>query len=127
METGCLETGCRVKILIVEDEAILALDLAQIVEEIGHSVVGPARDVASGLALVESEDLEFALLDLNLGAEFSTPIADRLTQRGVPFCFLSGYSRSHFPPQFASVPAIAKPCTPSDVEKAIAAAAKNPA
>lgn len=80
------------RVLIVEDEPIVAMDLAEMVEGWGHNVVGPASKRANGVALAESEDIDFAILDVNLGrGETSEAIAAALRARGIRFMFLSAH------------------------------------
>jgi CheY-like chemotaxis protein len=100
-----------VRILIVEDSFLVAEDLADTVEELGCTVVGPAGTLADGLRHAADADLDGALLDVNLSNnETSFPIAELLHERGVPFVFLSGYDLdSAFPPQFKAVERLSKP------------------
>ncbi|MEY8880839.1 response regulator [Donghicola sp. XS_ASV15] len=88
-----VEPGLRV--LIVEDEPIVAMDLTDMVESWGHSVVGPANRPATGTALARSEAIDFAVLDVNLGRGQTTEsIAAALREREIPFIFLSAYNAS---------------------------------
>lgn len=80
-------------ILIVEDEALIAMDLVDIVECAGHAVVGPGHSATTGEQLARLEQIDFALLDINLGRGQTTErVAARLAERGIPFVFLSAYS-----------------------------------
>jgi CheY-like chemotaxis protein len=82
----------RKRILIVEDEIVLAMIIEEMVIELGYQPVGPASTVEAALAL-SGEDLDGAILDMNLGASGpSTPVAEKLRSRGVPFVFATGYS-----------------------------------
>ena len=99
-------TGKR--ILIVEDEYFIATDLKRALAEAGAIVVGPAGTLASAQALVE-EDIDLALLDVNLDGEHSYPLANRLRERAVPFAFLTGYDRWALPPAYRDVPRLDKP------------------
>lgn len=111
-------TGLRV--LIVEDEPIVAMCLEDILFALGHDVVGPASRLAEGLALAESEAVDVAILDINLDGERSTVIAQALAARGIPFVFASGYGTP--PDGFgANVPMIEKPYRESDIAAALAA------
>jgi CheY-like chemotaxis protein len=79
-------SGCR--ILVMEDDGMLAMDISDTLDELGHLVVGPARTVKDALARIESEPIDVALLDINLGnGETSYPVAEMLRRRGVPFAF----------------------------------------
>jgi CheY-like chemotaxis protein len=79
------------RILIAEDEALVAMMIEDIVTDLGCTVVGPAASVARALALIDGERLDGALVDLNLGGEHARPIAEALVARGIPFVFVSGY------------------------------------
>jgi CheY-like chemotaxis protein len=82
----------RKRILIVEDEMVLAMIIEEMVVELGYQPVGPASTVEAALAL-SGEDLDGAILDMNLGASGpSTPVAEKLRSRGIPFIFATGYS-----------------------------------
>jgi CheY-like chemotaxis protein len=80
-------------LLLVEDEYMIAFDLAQWLEEMGMQIVGPAGSVADALELVEANAhrIDGALLDINLRGERVYPVADVLAARGTPFAFTSGY------------------------------------
>ncbi len=99
-------TGKR--ILIVEDEYFIAADLKRALAEAGAIVVGPAGTLASAQALVD-DDIDLALLDVNLDGEHSYPLANRLHERAVPFAFLTGYDQWALPPAYRDVPRLDKP------------------
>lgn len=77
------------RILIVEDNALLAFEIESIVEQWGAIPVGPALDLATGFALSESASIDGALLDINLGDEQVWPLAQSLNARGIPIVFVS--------------------------------------
>ena len=105
------------RVLVVEDEPVVAMCLEDILDALGCEPVGPAARVAEGLALAESEDLGAAILDINLAGERSTPIAEALRRRGVPFAFASGYGT---PPEgFETLPLIEKPYREADIDAAL--------
>ena len=80
----------QVSVLIVEDEPFIALDLATAVEEARGKVIGPAGSVREALMLIERHPVQAAVLDLNLSDGDATPIAELLTEGGVPVIFYSG-------------------------------------
>jgi CheY-like chemotaxis protein len=87
------------RILIVEDEYIIAADLAQLLEGLGVTVIGPVGSVADALALLAGEPaIDAAVLDVTLGTEKIFPVADALRARGVPFVFATGYDAWIIPP-----------------------------
>lgn len=85
------------RVLIVEDEAIIAIDIADQLEGAGFEIVGPAASVAKALALLEEEGCDIAVLDFNLRDETAEKVARELRARGTPFLFLSGVSRDGLP------------------------------
>lgn len=98
------------RILVVEDEYIIAADLAASLEELGVTVIGPANSIADALNLLESEPTpDAAVLDVNLGREKVYPVADALRERGVPFVFPTGYDDWIVPDQYAGAPRCEKP------------------
>jgi PAS domain S-box-containing protein len=97
------------RILLVEDEALVALEAAAALEAAGFAVVGPAASVAEAFELLDRFGCDCAVLDVNLGSETAEPIALRLTEEGVPFLTVSGYSRAQQPAVFKNAPFLAKP------------------
>lgn len=98
------------RILIVEDEYMLAMDLERELRDAGADVLGPAPSVAAALALVDAaETLDGALLDVNLGGEPIFPVADALLGRGVPVVLTTGYDLRAIPERYAQVPRCEKP------------------
>lgn len=109
-EDGKSTDGFRYRILVVEDEVLVAMQVKEDLESSGHIVLGPAQTVDQGIAFVEREQIDFAFLDLQLGDELSTPIAEHLLRRGVPFAFTTGFDDySILPKQFHQVPCLTKP------------------
>ena len=80
------------RVLVVEDEMLVCMDIEDMLEECGCEVVGPAARVSDALAILDTEAVDIALLDVNLGREKSYPIADRLTRNGTPFLLSTGYA-----------------------------------
>ena len=100
-------TGLR--LLVVEDEALVAMALEDMLDDFGCVVVDVAGTLARGVALAAELNIDGAILDINLGGEKVFPVAERLAQRGVPFVFCSGYGLAGLPPDFAKAPTLAKP------------------
>jgi len=109
------------RILIVEDEALIAELLAMYIEEIGHETIGPAGTVAQALSLLNGERPACAILDCALGREESTPIAETLTKAGIPFAFATGRGADALPEGFKQRPMISKPYVFEDVERVLSA------
>jgi len=99
----------RLRVLVVEDEAIVALEIEQNLQDAGFEVVGPAARVAEALALLKEFGCDAAVLDINLGAETSEPIARLLSDKGTPFVTVSGYSQDQRPSGFSSGAFLTKP------------------
>ncbi len=108
----CVRSNMRPRILVVEDEALVALEIAQILTDAGFEVVGPAMTATQALELVMYTGCDAALLDINLGRETSEPVALELKERGRPFITLSGYSREQHACVFRDAPSLAKPLRP---------------
>jgi len=99
------------KILIVEDDALVALNLQDFVESLGCTVVGPAGRLAQALTVLDREEVDGAVLDINLHGEMVYPLAERLAERGIPMLFCSGYAfTAAVPEKFAHCAQVAKPC-----------------
>lgn len=108
------------KILVVEDEYLLADDLCSELENEQAVVIGPAATVKQGLALLEAtEQLSGAILDVNLRGEPVFELADALIERKLPFVFTTGYDASVVPERFAHVTRCEKPLTVAQVTRAI--------
>ena len=98
------------RLLLVEDEYMIAADLALSLEHYGVEVVGPAGSVEDALALIEADRaIDAAVLDINLGGERVYPVAEALVRRGVPFVFATGYDAWAVPPAYAEAPRCEKP------------------
>jgi len=108
------------RLLIVEDEFYLAQDLAQDLSARGATVIGPVPTVDDALDLIEDTDqIDGAMLDLNLQGELAYPVADALIARGVPFVFTTGYDASSIPSRYAAVARCEKPVDPNRVANAL--------
>ena len=101
----------RRRVLIVEDDYLIADDLAYSLEDLGMEVVGPAPSVEAALQLLEDEGerLDGAVLDINLRDQRVYPVANALTARGVPFVFTTGYDPVTIPQAYAAAPRCEKP------------------
>jgi CheY-like chemotaxis protein len=98
------------RVLVVEDEYILAQDLREELERVGAEVMGPVATVAGALALLASGPLPYmAILDIYLGGELVYPVADALRARGIPFIFATGYDAADIPKAYSKVPRAEKP------------------
>jgi DNA-binding response OmpR family regulator len=106
----------RGAVLVVEDEYMLGMVLAEFVAAAGYLVVGPVASTGRAQDLINEKGIDAALLDVTLGAdEKSFELAGRLQAIRVPFAFVTAYSPSLFPVAFAKVPFLIKPPTSDDV------------
>jgi CheY-like chemotaxis protein len=95
-------------VLVVEDEAFVAIELASLLQRSGYRVLGPASTVQQALALLEDERPDAALLDLNLGSERVTAVAIELKSRNVPFVLVTGFADVR-EPELRFAPMLRKP------------------
>lgn len=109
------------RILVVEDEALIAVMVEDMLTEMGCSVVGPAATIESALALARSEELDGAVLDVNVRGERIDPVADALMARGVPMLFATGYGEVKLA-SGATATVIDKPYTQEKLARGLAAA-----
>jgi len=98
------------RLLVVEDEYLIAADLAHVLTGQGANVIGPAGSIKDALDMLATErQIDGAILDINVRGEQVYPVADALRARGVPFVFATGYDSWVIPDAFASVPRLEKP------------------
>ena len=109
------------RILVVEDEPIVAMMVEDMLEELGAIVVGPVSTVEAALALLDDGAIDAALLDVNLGEERSHGVGDALRARAIPFVFATGYGDPGHD-GFADVPLVQKPYRQDQIEAVLAAA-----
>lgn len=113
-EQGCQPMpalkDCRV--LVVEDDPLVAWDIEAILQDAGCAVVGPVGRLSQALDLIAAAQIDVVLLDLNLGRDNSLPAADRLEEARIPFVFLSGHSADFLPERHRDRPLVAKPFHP---------------
>ena len=108
------------RILVVEDEFLIALDIAGVLEDNGLVVIGPVSTAAEALNALTQQAIDGALLDANLGGQPVGAVADALRARKVPFAFVSGYGRERLPPRYREAPLVRKPFTGADLLAAVA-------
>lgn len=111
------------RVLVVEDETMIALLVEDMLDELGCRVVGPAHALDVALALARSElDLDAALLDVNLAGQPVFPVADALREKGVPAIFSTGYGEASLRPSDRGAPVLQKPFRSHDLARALTAA-----
>lgn len=99
--------GC--KVLLVEDEALVAMMIQEFLIESGHSVVGPISRASEALRAAKEADFDTAILDIHLGDGMAYPVADVLSARGIPFVFVTGYEADTIDDRFGNAPVLQKP------------------
>nr|CAD6437882.1 response regulator [Rhizobium sp. Q54] len=110
------------RVLLVEDEGLIAMHMTDLLEEIGCSVVGPAATVEEALSLLNGADVDAALLDVNLGdGATSYPVADALAAKAIPFAFLTGYGAVGLDQAYKDQPVLAKPVEEGPLIEAVSA------
>ena len=110
------------RVFIVEDESMISMLLQDNLADIGCEVAGTAFRYPDALAKSKSLSFEIAILDVNLNGQFTFPIADILTERGLPFVFSTGYGGTRIPAPFQKAPVLQKPFQQQDLERALRAA-----
>jgi CheY-like chemotaxis protein len=120
-----MNAGIRGKrVLVVEDEYLLADDLREALEREGAEVLGPVPDTDGAYALIGTgERVDVAVLDINLNGASVFPLADALVERGTPLAFATGYDRQAIPERFAAIARLEKPVRPGDIIATLASLA----
>lgn len=108
------------RILIVEDDYLIAALLEDIMKAAGWRVVGPIGQLAEAIEAAAHQECDAALLDVNLGGETIYPVAEMLSARKVPFMFLTGYGAEGLEQPFAQRPRLGKPFRTKELLGAVA-------
>jgi CheY-like chemotaxis protein len=108
------------RILVIEDEPLVALEIEAVIRDAGGVVIGPAANLALARRLIDEERFDAALLDANLGGEPVDALAAALTRKGVRFAFATGYGRTALPLSFRAAPLIGKPFDAGQLVEAVA-------
>jgi DNA-binding response OmpR family regulator len=103
----------------VEDEALIRMMLAEMVEELGHRVVAEAGNFEDALLLAQTANFDLAILDINVGGRSISPVAEIIDKRGIPFIFVSGYGSEARPDGFHEGPILRKPFLISNLNDTI--------
>lgn len=110
------------RVLIVEDELLVALLIEDILIEFGCNTFGPCGTLEKALAAASSETLDLAVLDINLAGERAYPVAEALERRNIPFLFVSGYGDEAIPEGHETWKVCAKPFKTKDLTRMLEAA-----
>jgi DNA-binding NarL/FixJ family response regulator len=107
------------RVLVVEDEFLVAMDIEAMLRELACEVVGPIGNLASALQAAREETLDLALLDANLGGEPVTAVAEALIARAVPIVFCTGYQVENLCSRYPATSTLMKPFQLADLRTAL--------
>jgi CheY-like chemotaxis protein len=107
------------RVMIVEDEMLVAMLLEDILGELGLEVAAVCSHLDDALTRAASDAVDFVILDVNLDGKRSFPVADILRARKIPFLFATGYGSKALEADYAEAPTLAKPFTFADIERAL--------
>jgi DNA-binding response OmpR family regulator len=105
----------RFRVLVFEDEMLLAMLVEDSLADCGCDVVGPVARVADGVKLASCEKLDGAILDINIAGTEVSPLASELARRSIPFIFVSGFDSHNLPEAWRGRPILKKPFRPRDL------------
>ena len=109
------------KVLVVEDEAIIRMMVVGMLEELGHTIAAEAGHLDKAIELARSADFDIAVLDVNVDGKFITPLAEVIKARGLPIIFATGYGLAGVPEEFRDFPTLQKPFQIDSLAKIIKA------
>jgi len=112
-------SAAGLRILLVEDEAMVAMIIEDTLRDLGCEVVGPISSIERAREAAAKEEVDGAFLDVNLRGELVYPVAEALAARGVPFAFVTGYGESGIDSRFRGAPVLTKPFLPETVEQLV--------
>ncbi len=114
-------------VFLVEDETMIRMMVAEMLEDLGYKVAGEAGDVDDALRLIETVDFDIALLDVNVNGKVITPVAHAIAARNRPFVFATGYGTQGMPEEFRDRPALQKPFQMETLARLLAVTLQNSA
>lgn len=114
------------RVLVVEDEAAIAMLLEDMLLDFGCEIVGPVARLAAALTMAQTETFGLAILDVNLAGEPIYPVAEALATRGVPFVFSTGYGATGIKDPFRDRPVVQKPFTQNELRRMLLTAIAPP-
>src|SRR5438128_687619 len=115
--------GCSV--FLVEDEVMIRMMVADMLEELGYSVAAEAGEIGEAVRLAQSTEFDLAILDVNVNGKVITPVAELITARNRPFIFATGYGSSGLPQEYRDRPALQKPFQLETLAQVIASTMKS--
>jgi len=114
------------RLFVVEDEALVAMLLEEMLADLGCTVVGVAGNVGDALGRLSHTAADGAVLDVNVGGEKVFPVADALAERGVPFVFATGYGGSGLDQRYPNAPVLTKPYSTDELMRVLATFESKP-
>ena len=123
--SGNFRAASRTSILLVEDEVMIRMMVADMLEELGYTIVAEAGDIDEGIRLVQSTDFDIAILDVNVNGKVITPVAEAVQMRGLPLVFATGYGAQGLPEKFRDRPTLQKPFQIETLARTIEAVLKG--
>jgi DNA-binding response OmpR family regulator len=114
-------------VFLVEDEVMIRMMVADMLEELGYRVVAEAGEIGEAMKLAQTADFDIAILDVNVNGKVISPVAELISARNRPFIFATGYGSSGLPEEFRDRPALQKPFQLETLARMIDAALKSQA
>src|SRR6516165_8904702 len=112
-------------VFLVEDEVMIRMMVADMLEELGYSIAAEAGDISEAIRLAQSTDFDLAILDVNVNGKVISPVADLIKARNCPFIFATGYGSSGLPEEYRDRPSLQKPFQIETLGKLIEATLRN--
>jgi CheY-like chemotaxis protein len=109
----------RLRVLVIEDEMLVAMNIEDMLLDLGHEVAGLAGRLDAALSLAREAEFDLAMLDVNLAGETSFPVAAILADRGIPFLFATGYGIKGIAEEYRDRPVLQKPFRTQDLAAAL--------
>ncbi|RFB05633.1 response regulator [Parvularcula marina] len=107
------------RVLIVEDEFFVALEVEEALQSFGCDTVGPFLNLEKAMAAADREDFDLAVLDINLDRTMAYPLADELNEKKIPFVFVTGYAENDLPKKYRLEVRVQKPFAFFELRRAI--------
>ncbi len=114
-----MNAGAKRRVLVVEDEVIIGMLIEDMLAELGHEVVAISTHLQEALRLARTNDIDFAVLDVNLNGQQSFPVADALRRRAIPFIFATGYGSKILQPPYRGTTTLQKPFELEELKRAL--------
>jgi CheY-like chemotaxis protein len=112
-------------VFLVEDEVMIRMMVADMLEELGYSVAAEAGDITEAIRIAGSADFDVAILDVNVNGKVISPVAEVLASRNKPFVFATGYGAQGLPEEFRDRPTLQKPFQMETLAQVLAATLKG--